>query len=107
MPVEISNHGDLILVQLEGQLYVPDAEQFKVRLHYFVDKGIRKIHVNMSQLDFIDCAGLGVIVNLHNQLTNRGGRLTLTGMRDHVRELFQITSLTNVLNMEEVHVEKF
>ncbi len=107
MPVEIMNHGDLILVHLEGQFYVPDAELFKAKLHHFVEKGIQKVHVNMSKLDFIDCAGLGVFVSLHNQLNNRGGRLTLTGMRDHVRELFRITNLLNVLNIQEIYVEKF
>ena len=107
MPVEIMNHGDLVLVHLEGQFYVPDAELFKVRLHHFVDNGICKVHVNMSKLDFIDCSGLGVFVNLHNQLIKRGGRLTLTGMRDHVRELFRITNLINVLDIQEIYVEKF
>ncbi len=107
MPVEIIHHDDLILVNLEGQLYAPEAEVFKLKLYQFVNTGIHKVHINMSKLDFIDCTGLGAFVGLHNHLKSRGGRLTLTGLKHHVHELFQITHLINLLDIQEIHVEKF
>ena len=99
MPVDIENHGDNIVVQLDGQMYVPDAAMLRERLLQYVDKGIRNVDVNMSHLDFIDSAGLGVLIGIHKRLLERGGRMRLMGLRGSVKELFTLTRLDKVFEI--------
>lgn len=107
MPVEIEDHGDLVMVQLHGNIYVPDANRLRDKLFRMVDKGVTSIHINMSHLDFIDCAGVGAIISLHNRLRNHGGHLTLTGMRGSVDELFAITQIDKILTIKTINQESF
>lgn len=100
MPVEIENHGDRIIVKLDGQMYVPDAAMLRERLLQLVEKGTHSVDVNMSRLDFIDSAGLGVLIGIHKRLIERGGHMTLTGLRGSVRELFTLTRLDKVFDIQ-------
>jgi anti-sigma B factor antagonist len=100
MPVEIENHGDRILVKLDGQMYVPDAAMLRERLLQLVEKGTHSVDVNMSRLDFIDSAGLGVLIGIHKRLMERGGHMTLTGLRGSVKELFTLTRLDKVFDIQ-------
>ena len=101
MPVEIENHGEHIMVQLNGQMYVPDAAMLRERLMQLVEKGVRNVDVNMSRLDFIDSAGLGVLIGIHKRLIEHGGRMTLSGLRGSVKELFALTRLDKVFDIKE------
>jgi len=100
MPVEIENHGERILVKLDGQMYVPDAAMLRERLLQIVEKGTHSVDVNMSRLDFIDSAGLGVLIGIHKRLMERGGHMTLTGLRGSVKELFTLTRLDKVFDIQ-------
>lgn len=101
MPVEIENHGERIMVQLDGQMYVPDAAMLRERLLQFMDKGVHSVEVNMTHLDFIDSAGLGVLIGIHKRLLERGGRMTLLGLRGSVKELFSLTRLDKVFEIRD------
>jgi anti-anti-sigma factor len=52
-------------------------------------------------LRFIDSTGLSLTVRLHNALSERGHRLVLTGLAPAVRRPFEVTNLTDVLEVRE------
>ncbi len=101
MPVDIEKHGERIVVQLDGQMYVPDAAMLRERLLQYMDKGVQEVEVNMRQLDFIDSAGLGVLIGIHKRLLERGGHVTLRGLRGSVKELFTLTRLDKVFEIKD------
>jgi len=47
--------------------------------------------VDFSELVYISSSGLGLLLQAQKKLEASGHGLTLTGMSDHVRELFAIT----------------
>ncbi len=48
-------------------------------------------------LDFLDAAGLGVIVRLGNCIRKRGASLKVVGARPPVQRVFELTGLEHLL----------
>lgn len=57
--------------------------------------------LDLTEVPYVDSAGLGAIINAHVSAQHRGGRLLLTGVNDRVRKLFQMTKVESVLNIAD------
>src|ERR1043166_983036 len=55
--------------------------------------------LDLSEVPYVDSAGLGAIINAHVSAQRRGGKLLLSGVNDRVRSLFQMTKVDSVLNI--------
>jgi len=49
-----------------------------------------RIELDLSELTFIDSAGIQVLENVDARLRGQGGFLTLVGVRDHIRRVLEI-----------------
>lgn len=56
--------------------------------------------LDLSALEYVSSAGIGVIVEAHKRLTARGHALRLTGMTKAVRNVFTLTGLHRILTIE-------
>lgn len=50
----------------------PDAAMLRDRMLKYIENGVQIVNVNMSDLDFIDSTGLGVLIGIHKRLIERG-----------------------------------
>jgi anti-sigma B factor antagonist len=57
------------------------------------EAGRNVVRLDLSDLSFLDAAGLGVLVESHRDLVERRGGLTLTGISPRFRRLLKITNL--------------
>ncbi|KOP84021.1 anti-anti-sigma factor [Cytobacillus solani] len=89
-----------IKVVLEGDLYVEEAAELRERLLRQLDKGIHTMDIEIGGLNYIDSSGLGVLIALHKRCTQKGGALTIKGVRGKIKELFELTRLNKVFDME-------
>lgn len=89
-----------IKVVLEGDLYVEEAAELRERLLRQLDKGIHTMDIEIGGLNYIDSSGLGVLIALHKRCTQKGGALTIKGIRGKIKELFELTRLNKVFDME-------
>jgi anti-sigma B factor antagonist len=55
--------------------------------------------IDLSAVGFLDSTGLGVIVGILKRLRTHGGDLAIAGADDHVRKVFEITRISDVLPM--------
>ncbi|MGA8733622.1 MAG: anti-sigma factor antagonist [Terriglobales bacterium] len=56
----------------------------------------RKLSLTLKAVDYIDSAGLGVLVGLFVSARNRGGDLKLVSPNQRTKELLRRTSLDNI-----------
>jgi anti-anti-sigma factor len=83
--------------ELSGELDVTGVDELWAALDELVDSGCRLVTVDLADLDFLDAAGLGILVRAHCELVAAGGRLVLTGVRPAQHRLLEITGLDRVL----------
>ncbi|EGK09501.1 anti-anti-sigma factor (RsbW antagonist) [Desmospora sp. 8437] len=90
----------IVTLIVSGEVDAYTAPQLRERLMPLCQK-MREVHLNLSQVDYMDSTALGVLIGAYKQLRSRKGRLVLTGMSPRLKRLFRITGLTEVIDIEE------
>jgi anti-sigma B factor antagonist len=61
--------------------------------------GGKKIVLNLADVTYIDCSGVGELVNTHTTVANKGGQLRLLCLTREVLEVLAITKLLTVFRV--------
>lgn len=73
-----------------------EAEELKRQVNDKVDKGYRKVIIDLTAVEFLDSTFLGIIVNTLKKVAKLGGDLKLVGFKPNVRSMFELTRLFRV-----------
>jgi len=79
-----------------------EADQLKNLINEKVERGYKKIVVDLSAVEFVDSTFLGVIVGSLKKVAKLNGDLKLVGFKPAVRSMFELTRLFRVF---ETHSE--
>ncbi len=97
---EIKASDEEVLLRLQGKVYADEATMIREKLFPFLDNGCRRIVVDVAEVSYIDSSGLGVLVALLKRTRQNGGGVKLTGLQGEVLQLFELTRLTKVFDIE-------
>lgn len=84
-------------IALEGRL---DASQVPKAEEYFLTVD-GDVTADLSGLEYISSAGLGVLLKLHKRLTDAGNSLTLARLSPRVRTVFTFAGLDRVFTIAD------
>ncbi len=73
-----------------------NSPEFEKACNVWIEQGVKQIIIDMSELEYVSSMGLRYFVNIGKLLTDQGGALRLSGIHGLVKQLFQITRLSNV-----------
>ncbi|GAA2974147.1 hypothetical protein GCM10010519_06690 [Streptomyces lactacystinicus] len=90
---------DPFVVRADGEIDLGTAPSLRRALTAAL-KSHREVVLDLSEVTFMDCAGLGVLVQAHNQADRCGGRLALRGAGRCVLRLLKLTGLNGRLIVE-------
>jgi len=62
-----------------------------------IEGGVRKLALDLTHVEVVDSAGLGIIMRIFGELNHRGGSLRIAGPREQVKRLFEITHTASIL----------
>ena len=91
---DVSHHEGRHVVVLHGELDVVNAPSLRNAL---VEIAGSTVAVDISDLTFIDAAGLGAIVSARREIEESRNKLELLGARPGVRRTFAIAGLAHLL----------
>ena len=104
VPADISvatsggRRGWTIIVR--GEVDIATSPLLRRQLNRLVDDD-EPIVVDVSEMTFIDSSGLGVLVEmLQRRRASKHGPMTLHGMQEPVRRVFEITGLTELFELD-------
>ena len=66
----------------------------------FLDKVQGKVTLDCSKLEYISSAGLGVLLKTQKRLAASDGRLRLTGVSPHLRDIFRYSGFDQIFEIE-------
>jgi len=101
MSLHVSHHGNVVIVEIEGQLIVSNRQELKQRVLDEAEAGARKFLVDFAKTGYIDSAGLGVLVSLAKRLRELGGDLRLANLNDDLQTLFELTKLDTLFQIAD------
>jgi anti-sigma B factor antagonist len=100
--IEVSSADDDVkVVALRGELDFDEAPTFARVLEELRTDGERKVVIDLSELTFIDSSGLSVIVVAARAAAADGGTLVVASPSPHVRRVFEIVSLSELVAIED------
>jgi anti-anti-sigma factor len=97
----IRHEGDVVVVEVEGKFDAVTAPGVKARLHELIAAGNTRLVINLTAMQFIDSAGLGVLVSCLRRAAADGGDLRLAEVPPFCRSVFELTRLTRVFDTNE------
>ncbi|WP_456399396.1 STAS domain-containing protein [Mesoaciditoga sp.] len=103
--VEIKKADDNTLVLLSGELDAYHSIEFKEKMLDLLKEGGDKILIDMSELGYIDSAGLGALVSLLKRASENSKELRLFALRGNVKKVFELTRLNMVFKIFDTFEE--
>ena len=90
MDCNIENTGNTLLARLAGQFIFSDHPKFKAVLNAASDPATQNIRLDFARVDFIDSAGLGMLLLLRDTCDKNKKSLTLLHPNGQVKKVFDI-----------------
>ena len=101
MELNAQKRGPRRFVRLSGELDHHSAEQTRIMLDTLLkDVTVRELVLDLSDMSFMDSAGLGVILGRFRKLSMRGGKLIVKGMNTSVDRIFQMSGLYAIVERQ-------
>ena len=100
MHSEYTNNGSQVIVKLSGSIYVEDAAKLRENLLSHIEQGHNNFLLDLEKVDYIDSSGLGVLVAINKRTLQNRGKLIIKGINGLVKELFELTRLTKVFEIQ-------
>jgi len=94
MSFTIKKEGEIVVVDVEGQLIVGNRQELKQKVLDELERGEKKFLIDFAQTGYIDSSGLGVLVSLSKKIREQGGELRLANLNDDLKTLLSSRSWT-------------
>lgn len=93
--------GDIAIVDFSGKITLGEGSSMLRRtIRELIDRGHRKIVLNLSDVDYIDSSGIGELVSGYTTVRGVEGELKLLHLTRRVHDLLQITRLFTVFDVQ-------
>ena len=89
---------DIVVIELSGRITLGgERGQIETAVLKALSEGIRKIVVDLSRVTYLDSTGIGIIAYCFGKTAQSGGRLSVSGAKGVVRELFRVAHLDGLI----------
>jgi anti-sigma B factor antagonist len=89
----------IVIMEPKGKIMGgPDATILHDRLHEFIETGKKKVVIDMSQVEWMNSTGLGILISGLTTLRNNQGELKLANVTGKIQSLLAITKLITVFD---------
>ena len=65
-----------------------------------IDDGARKLVIDVTRLDYIDSAGIGMLVACNGQIERAGGKMRVAGAQGTVAKAFEIVHMDRITALD-------
>lgn len=97
--VEVAE-GEPTVVRIRGEVDLYTAPRLRERLDDVVSGQDQQVVVDLTDMDFIDSTGLGVLVGALKQVRERGGDMVLRNASRSTHKILEIAGLTKLFTVE-------
>lgn len=100
MKVYFKEDNDILRGFVEGEIDAYTAPQLREGLEAVEVQQGANIEVDLTNVNYIDSTGLGVFVAFYKRVQREGGDVRLVGLSERIQRLFEITGLSELMNIE-------
>ena len=98
--LDFARRGRSVTVAVRGEVDGASATVLRGLLLDVVDgQGNLSVHLDLSEMTFIDSSGLSMLLDMHRRAVERGGTFVLHNPRPSAAKVFEIAGLTTILTI--------
>jgi anti-sigma B factor antagonist len=87
------------VLEIEGRIVLgEESNSFREKVKSLLAAGKKKIVLNLSNVSYIDSAGLGTLVATFHSARSQGATLKLANLGQKFKEVLQVTKLMTVFD---------
>lgn len=102
MKMSSLNNMDIAILEPHGPLIGGDeTDELRRKSRDLLEQGNRKIIIDLNHVTYINSTGIGSLVSIHTMYTNAKGKVKLCGIGKNVENVFVITRLMSVFDVDE------
>ena len=72
-----------------------------LRVRFGGDSEHTRIVLDLSEVTFVDSAGIGILVGCHGKVATAGGKLRMAGLTPRVLNVLRITKVDSILTLDD------
>jgi anti-sigma B factor antagonist len=100
MQTALREIGGITIVDVKGRITVGEGNiMLRDIVNSLLDKGNKKILLDLSGVEYIDSSGLGELVRTHSTLKKQDGQLKMVNLSRKVQDLLKATRLHEVCDV--------
>jgi anti-anti-sigma factor len=99
--MRMRTYADVQIVVFQGELDMYNSHMAKAAVQAVIDRGTRKLLLNLSRVTYIDSSGIGILLYCHMTVKKLGLELRIVGMNRKVLRVMELTKLIGVLPVAE------
>ena len=99
--IEHLPHG-IAVVRLSGGLTLGTSLKIAdSQIQSAIEDGVSRLVIDLTDVEYVDSAGLGMLMYAYGMLNQKGGALRLCGVTDRVMSLLQMTKTDTFLPIDK------
>ncbi|HEY7510245.1 MAG TPA: STAS domain-containing protein [Vicinamibacteria bacterium] len=100
MPLSFEQTAGVDVVRvLDAKLTYPTLSPFFTSVLELVERGARKVVIDLEAVSFIDSAAIGCLVDVHRLLKDKEGAVKLAGMQTRVETMLTMAGLGRIFEL--------
>jgi anti-sigma B factor antagonist len=99
VPLEITQRemSGIYLLALRGRLVLgQESNGLRATIDNLLVSGVARIVINLEQVNYVDSAGLGALIEMHRKTKAKGGRLMLTNLGPKLKQALELARLLTI-----------
>ncbi len=105
MEIVIGKGEKAVVVSLKGRMNAVTAPELEKKINSFISEGESCFVINFGNLEYISSAGLRVVLVVAKKLKPVNGRMLISNLKGVVKEVFEISGFTSLLQIYETEEE--
>lgn len=102
MKVSTLKESGITVLEPRGSLIGDKTtDELKAKARELLDQGNKKLIVDLGDVDYMNSSGIGTLVSIYTSYTNAGAQIKLCRVGKKIHNIFVITKLTSVFDVEE------
>jgi len=96
------NNLDIAVLEPRGSLIGgEETDELKAKAKDLIEQGNKKLVLDLGGITYINSSGIGALVGIHTMYQKATGKIKLCNVAKGVQNVFVMTKLTSVFDLEE------
>ncbi|MDP9170204.1 MAG: STAS domain-containing protein [Acidobacteriota bacterium] len=93
--------SDITVIAISGRLSLGNfLVSLEASMRRAIEEGSRKLIVDLSGLDFMDSAGIGMLIGCNGLMDQKGGQFRIAGAHGVVARAFDIVHMSRITQLD-------